>query len=125
MFNTKIQDGRQKWRENIFFFCEIMPIDSADTLRVKKFVQISLHFRDKHVFAFYAEIQDGHQKLRENDFWEKSPIDSANTLWIKNNFVEIVLSCSVSEINPFFRLTQKSKMDAKSCGKMIFEKSRQ
>ena len=25
-----------------FFFCEIMPVDSADTLRVKDFVEIAL-----------------------------------------------------------------------------------
>ena len=41
VFNTEIQDGRQKGQENVFF-CEIMPIDSADTLRVKKFVKIAL-----------------------------------------------------------------------------------
>ena len=57
-----------------------------------------LRFRNKRVFAFYAEIQDGRQKWRENDFWEKSPVESTNTLWVKN-FVKIALSCSVSEIN--------------------------
>ena len=61
----------------------------------------SLHFRDKQVFAFYAEIQDGHQKRRENDFWEKSPVHSTNTLWFKN-FIEITLACSISEMNAFY-----------------------
>ena len=42
VFNTEIKDSRQKWRENVFFFCEIMPVDSADTLRVKNFVEIAL-----------------------------------------------------------------------------------
>ena len=54
----------------------------------QKFCQnrsISLRFRDKLVFAFYAEIQDGHQKWRENDFWEKSLIHSGDTLQIKNS----------------------------------------
>ena len=59
-----------------------------------------LCFRDQHSFAFYAEIQDGHQRWRENDFWKKSPVDSADTLHLKN-FVEIALSRSVSEINAF------------------------
>ena len=37
------------------------------------------------------------QKWRENDVWMlKSPVDSANTLGVKN-FVEIALSRSVSE----------------------------
>ena len=103
MFNTEIHDGCQKWRENVFFFCKIMPVDSADTLWVKNFVEIALSrsvSRDKRAFAFYAEIQDGRQKWRENDFCEKSPVDSANTLWVKH-FVEIALSRSVSEINAF------------------------
>ena len=39
-------------------------------------------------FAFYAEIQNGHPKWGENDFWEKSPVDSADNLRVKN-FVEI------------------------------------
>ena len=39
-------------------------VDSANTLRVKNFVQITLswiRFWDECVFAFYAEIQDGCQ----------------------------------------------------------------
>ena len=54
---------------------------------------ISLRFRDKHVFAFNAEIQDGRQKWRENDFCKKWPVDSADTLgglqkWRENDFPE-------------------------------------
>ena len=52
-------------------------------------------------FAFYTEIKDGCQKWRENDFWEKSPVHSVDTLWVKN-FVEISLSGTVPEINVFF-----------------------
>ena len=73
---------------------------------------------------FYAEIQDGRQKWRENDFCEKSTVDSADTLWVKN-IVKIALSRSVSEINPFLHLRQKFKMAAKSGRKTIFRKSRQ
>ena len=57
-----------------------------------------------YFFAFYAEIQNGHQKWRENDFWEKSPVDSADNLRVKN-FMEISLSRSISKINRFLRLT--------------------
>ena len=84
---------------------------------------ILLSFRDKRVFAFYAEIPDGRQKRRDNDFRENSPVDSAYTLWVKN-FVEIALSHSVSEINVLLRFTQTFKMTAKSGGKIIFGKSR-
>ena len=61
---------------------------------------ISLHFRDKRIFAFNAEIQDGRQKLRENQFGEKLLMDSEDSLWVKN-FVEIAVSRSVSELNVF------------------------
>ena len=49
-----------------------MPVDSADTRRVKN----SHYLRDKCVFAFYAEIQDVQPKWQENYFWGKSPVDS-------------------------------------------------
>ena len=75
-------------------------------------------------FLFYAEIQDGRQKWRENDFWEKSPVHSADTLWVKN-FVEIAVSRCISEINVFLRLTQKFKMATNSGWKTIFGKSGQ
>ena len=70
-------------------------------------------------FVFYAEIQNGRQKWRENDFCEKSLVDSADSLWVKN-FIEIALSRSISEINAFLCLTQKFKMAAISGGKMVF-----
>ena len=83
---------------------------------------ISSRYRDKHVFAFNSEIQDGCQKCWENDFCEKSPVHFEDTLWVKN-FVEIVLSRSVSEINMFLCLTQKFKMAAENGRQMIFVKS--
>ena len=54
---------------------------------------------------FYAEIQDGHQKWRESDFGGKLPVDSAYALWVEN-FVEIALSCTVSEIKVLLRFPQ-------------------
>ena len=75
-----------------------------------------------YFFAFYTEIQDGRQKWRENNFCEKSPVGSADTLRVKN-FVEIAQSLSVSEINGFLLLTQKFKMATKSDWKTIFAKS--
>ena len=103
------------------------PVDSADTLWVKNFVEIALsHFISEinGFFAFSAEIQDGRQKWWENDFCKKSPVDSPHSQRVKN-FVEIALSNSVSEMNGFLRLTQKFKMAAKSGGEMIFAKSHQ
>ena len=52
---------------------------------------ISNRFQDKYVFALYAEIQD----------CKMSPVHSADTLQI-HNFVEIALSCTVSEINALY-----------------------
>ena len=57
-------------------------------------------------------------------FWEKSPVDSADTLRVKN-FVEIALSRTVSEMHMFLRFMQKFKMAAKSGGKTIFVESYQ
>ena len=38
--NAEIQEGCQKWRE--YEFCEMSPIDSADILHVKNFIEIAL-----------------------------------------------------------------------------------
>ena len=84
---------------------------------------IFLCFQDKRVFALKAEIQDGRQRWRDNNFWGKSPVDSADTVRVKKIF-EIALSFSVSEINTFLRFMQKFKMAAKSGGKTNFEESR-
>ena len=71
---------------------------------------------------FNTEIQDGCQKWLENNFCKMSPVDSADTLWVKN-FVQIAPSRSVIEINVFLLLTQKFKMAAKNDWKMTFAKS--
>ena len=42
------------------------------------------------------------KKRNENNFWEKSPDDSADTPNVKN-FVEITQFCTVSEINAFLQ----------------------
>ena len=55
-------------------------------------------FQNKCIFAFYAEIRDGCQKWHENEFYEKSPVDSADVKY----FVEIDLSRTVSEILKIF-----------------------
>ena len=66
-------------------------------------------FQDKCVFALYAEIQNGRQKWRENNFWEKSLIQSADNLRVKN-LVEIALSCSVSKVNALLYFIVKYKV---------------
>ena len=51
-----------------------------------------------------------------------SPVQSADTLRVQN-FVEIALSHTVSEMNALLRFTQKYKMAAKSGGKVSFAKN--
>ena len=46
---------------------ENLPVESADTLHVKNFVEIALA---RSVFEINLEIQDGRQKWRENDICE-------------------------------------------------------
>ena len=54
-FHTEIQDGHQKWRENNF--CKMSPIDSTDTLRIKKFVQIALSRSVSKINVFSCLMQ--------------------------------------------------------------------
>ena len=113
----------------------------------KNFVKISLSRNISEIKAFCVlrkKSKMATKKRRENDFWEKSPVDSLDTLRVKNfidfwekspvdpadtlwlkNFIEITLSCTVSEINAFLHFTQKFKMAAKNDGKTIFGKSHQ
>ena len=49
-------------------FWEKLPVDSADTLGVKNFVEITLSWTISKINAFYADIQDDLQKWQENDF---------------------------------------------------------
>ena len=74
---------------------------------------ISLHFRNKRVFAFNAKIQDGHQKWQENDFCEKLPVDCRYPAGQKLRR-KLLLSRSISEKNTLLCFTQKFKMAAKS-----------
>ena len=85
---------------------------------------ISLRFQDKRIFLFNRNSRWPPKVTGKYFFCEIMPVDSADTLWVKN-FVEIPLSRSVSEINTFLYFTQKYKMPAKSGRKTIFEKSRQ
>ena len=96
--------------------------------------------------AFYAEIQDGCQKWQENHFWEKmarwlcgypgskkfcrnqkmvgkqllgkSPLDSADTLGVKN-FIETALCRTTYKLNAFLHFTQKFEMAPKQQGKQF------
>ena len=55
-------------------------------------------------------------KMAQNDFWEKLPVHSADTLGVKN-FVEITLSQTVSEIKAFCILRRNSRWPPKMAGK--------
>ena len=55
-------------------------------------------------------------KQDENNIWEKPPVDSGDTLWAQN-FVEIALSLTVSEINEFCVLRRNSRWLPKMAGK--------
>ena len=65
---------------------------------------------------FNAEIQAGRQKRRENEFGEMSPVEFADTTWVKS-IVQITLSCSLSEINLFLHFMQNSRWPPKEVGK--------
>ena len=65
-----------------------------------------LHFTQK----FKMATKSGGKAI----FCENSPVDSADTLWVQN-FVEIALSRTISEINALLHFTQKFKMAANLC----------
>ena len=103
------------------------PVDSADIRGVKNFDEIALFRTVSEINAFLRFTQKFKMAAKyggENDLWEKSTVDSTDTLGVKN-FDEIALSCIVSEMNVFLHFTQKVKMAAKNGGKTIFGKSRQ
>ena len=118
----KLKMASKSGRKTIFRKIASRPCRYPVGQKFRQNCSISLRFQDKRVFVFNAEIQDGCQKWQENNFWEKSAVDSAATLWVKN-FVEITLSRSISEISGFLHLTQKFKMAAKNGRKTIFAKS--
>ena len=68
-------------------FWEKSPVDSADTLRIKNFVEITLSRSVSEIntlfFAFYEKIQNGRQKWQENDFGKKASVHSADTLLVQ------------------------------------------
>ena len=53
-FYTQIQDGRQKWQENVFG--EKSPVHSPYHLWIKNFVEIAVSRSVFEINAFYAEI---------------------------------------------------------------------
>ena len=108
-------------------FCEKSSVYSADTLQIKNFIEIALSRSVSEIKAYLCltlKFEMAAESGGKTFFCEIMPVDSADTLWVKN-FVEIALSRSVSEINMFLHFTQKFKLAAKSGGKMIFEKIRQ
>ena len=85
------------------FFCKKSPVDSADTVRVKNFIEISLSCSVSEINAFFLFYANSRwpPKVAGKRFFGKIPVDSADTLRIKN-FIKIAVSCSVPEINMFF-----------------------
>ena len=117
-FNVEIQDGHQmsgKW------FCEKPPVDSADTLQVRNFIEITISnsLPYKHVLHFTQKFKMATKKWRESDFCKMWPVHSADTLWVQN-------FCRNRSISHRFwgecSFTQKFKRIAKSGGKAIFAK---
>ena len=88
----------------------------------QKFIEIALSHTISKINAFVHFTQKFKMAAKNGrkDFWKKSLVHSAYTLYIKN-FVEIALSHIVSEINAFLHFTQKFKMAARNGGKTFWE----
>ena len=90
-------------------FWEKLPVDSADTLCMKNFVEILLSRSVSEINVFYAEIQDGRQKWWENVLLQKA----ASRICRYPVGQKFCRNRSVSEINAFSVLC-KFKMATKS-----------
>ena len=94
------------------------------TLRVKKFVEISLSRTVSEINAFLHFSQKFKMAAKSGGkmlFCKSSPVGSVDTLWVKN-FVEIPLSRSVYKINMLLHFTQKFKMATRNGGKRFLGK---
>ena len=89
-------------------------------MSINDFVEMTI-FLCLICFSIYAKMQSFLDEwffcvcvfyTSENDFGEKSPVVSADTLSDKD-LVEIALSHTVSKINVILRFTQKFKMATK------------
>ena len=80
------------------------PVASVDILQVINVVEIILSRTVSEInfffSPFYAEIQDSRQKWWEKDFGRKVPVDSADTLGVKN-FVKIAPFRTIFKVNVF------------------------
>ena len=88
----------------------IYPVDQ----KLVRNLSVSHCFRDKCIFAFYAEIQDGCPKLQKTIFGKKyhRTFHNSRTCPVVKNCLEITLSRTVSQLNVFLWFMQKFKMAA-------------
>ena len=84
--------------------------------RIVSEINAFLHFTQKFKMAT--------KKWQQNDFWEKSPVDSADTLGVKT-FNKIAVSHTVSEEMRLCVLHRNSRWSPKMAGKRFLEKTRQ
>ena len=96
----------KRWRE--IDFCKMSPVHSADTLQVQNFVEITLSRTVSEINTLLHYLQKFKMAAKSGGkaiFCKKSPVDSADTLWVQN-FVVIALFGIVSKINAHLRFTQ-------------------
>ena len=61
-------------------FGEKSPVDSAYTLQVKNFIEVTLSCTISKINAlscYTQKLKDGGQKWLESDYWGKFPVDSS------------------------------------------------
>ena len=98
----------------MYIFCRF---DEVSAIRKPKMRTFSIT-GSQILFAHFLIFATNEQKNR-------IPVYRSQHYLQVQNFVEIALSHTVSEINALLRFTQKFRMAAKSAGKAIFEKSHQ
>ena len=111
-FYAEIQDGCQNGREKQVD----SPVDSADPMWFKNFVEIALSGTVSEINAFLCFTQKFKMAAKNGGktIFEKSHQYTLSTLGAK--ILMKLLYLAVSEINALLRFTQKFKMAAKSGG---------
>ena len=93
-------------------FWKNSPVDSANNLGVKNFIESALSPTISEINAilcFTQKLKIAAQNSGKIILGEKLPIDSMDTLCVIN-FVEIALSCTVSEILKIFQFQHEEKL---------------
>ena len=90
-FYAEIQNGHQKWRENVFRENHQQTLEITCGSKISWKSLYLTPFEINRFLRFVQKLKMATKSGRNTIFVKKTPVHSADTLWIKN-FVEIALA---------------------------------